>query len=240
MNETTTEVLSDNPETTESFITHLSKNNDSTKVDIDTTTPMTSSSVFVNLTTEKPVSNESTTSINPTTQKQVFNELTTYVNSTTQKQVFNESTTSVNPTTQKLAFNESTTSVNSTTVKLVSNESTTSVNVENSTVSVSTEYERSTTMVETTVELTTTEATTSTTSVPADCPVLKDCPFDYCAFARKLDNRGCPTCNCLHLNKSNITCPTFTCQSCLYGHYTDPNGVNINHYLKLFLYIQFF
>jgi len=225
MNETTTEVLSDNPETTESFITHLSKNNDSTKVDIDTTTPMISSSVSVNLTTEKPVSNESTTSVNPTTQKQVFNE----------------STTSVNPTTQKLAFNESTTSVNSTTVKLVSNESTTSVNVENSTVSVSTEYESSTTMVETTVELTTTtEATTSTTSVPADCPVLKDCPFDYCAFARKLDNRGCPTCNCLHSNKSNITCPTFTCQACLYGHYTDPNGVNINHYLKLFLYIQFF
>jgi hypothetical protein len=80
---------------------------------------------------------------------------------------------------------------------------------------------------ETTVELTTTELTTSTSVVPVDCPILKDCPFDYCAFARKLDNRGCPTCSCLQSNKSNITCPVLTCQACLYGHHTDPNGVNI-------------
>jgi hypothetical protein len=161
--ETTTKVLLDNPETTERFFTHLSENNDSTKVDVNITTPINPSPVSVTLTTEQQVLNESTISLNG----------------------------------------------------------------ENSTVSISTEYETSTTMIETTIELTTTEATTSTSVVPADCPALKDCPFDYCAFARKLDNRGCSTCNCLNSNKSNITCPILTCQACLYGHYTDPNGVYI-------------
>jgi hypothetical protein len=127
--------------------------------------------------------------------------------------------------TNTTAIYPSTVFVPQTTEKQVSNESMIFVHDENSTMSFNTEHEINTTMIETTPEFTTTEATTSTPFVPADCPVLKDCPFDYCAFARKNDNRGCPTCNCLHSNKSNITCPTLTCQSCLYGHYTDPNGV---------------
>lgn len=170
INETSTDVLPDIVETTESVFISLSEKNDSIEIDVNTTTTMKS----------LPVS----------------------VSATTEKQVFNESTVVVH--------------------------------VENSTISVSTKYETSTMMIETTVELTTTaeltttEETTSTFAVPADCPVLKDCPFDYCAFARKFDNRGCPTCNCLHSNKSSITCLTLTCQACLYGHYTDSNGVCIS------------
>ncbi|CAF1098664.1 unnamed protein product [Adineta ricciae] len=78
--------------------------------------------------------------------------------------------------------------------------------------------------------LTTTEMKTTTievTTIPADCLPLKDCPFDHCAFARKFDNHGCPTCNCLQSNKSNITCPALACQPCLYGHFTDPNGCSV-------------
>ncbi len=126
----------------------------------------------------------------------------------------NSSSTFVTITSEKQVFNESTTI--------------TTVHVENHTISFTTEYETNTT-----VELTTAEPppTTTTLFVPADCPVLKDCPFDYCAFTRKFDNRGCPTCNCLQSNKSNIICPTLTCQACLYGHHTDPNGVYISIYL---------
>jgi len=164
INETTTEVLQESSNSTESFVTGLAEKNDSIGIDVNNTTASNSTPVSVIVTSEQ--------------------------------QVFNESTTSVH--------------------------------VENHTISVTTEFETSTIMMKTTVELTTTEVTTSTTVVPADCPVLKDCPFDYCAFTRKLDNRGCPTCNCLQSNKSNITCPILTCPSCLYGHHTDPNGVNIN------------
>ncbi len=176
INPSTTEVLPENPKTTEIFSTRSSENNGSTEANINMTTSIDPSTTSVTL----------TTSINPSTAS---------VTLSTEKQLLNESTTFLH--------------------------------VENSTISVTTEYETSTTMIETTIHLTTTEATTSTTVVPADCPVLKDCPFDYFAFARKLDNRGCPTCNCLRSNKSNITCPSLTCQACLYGHYTDPHGVYI-------------
>ncbi|CAF0765158.1 unnamed protein product [Adineta steineri] len=109
------------------------------------------------------------------------------------------------------------------------NETTKTSLVENSTILMSTKSEVHTTpMMEIITELmTTTEATTSTPAIPADCPILKDCQFDYCAFARKFDNRGCPTCNCVQSNKSNITCPTLACQACLYGHHTDPNGCSV-------------
>jgi hypothetical protein len=150
----------------------------------------------------------------------------------------NPLTASVAPTTEKNSMNES---------------AATTLNVENSTVLNSTDSKASsataaaitdlttkesktsaaTTAV--TTELPTTEVTTSTTVVPIDCPVLKDCPFDYCAFAHKLDHRGCPTCNCLQSTKSNITCPILTCQTCLYGHYTDSNGVYSHQHLIIFI-----
>ena len=144
-----------------------------------------------------------------------------------------ENTSSTEANVDHTTTNDSTPVIATTTEeKEVSNESTTTVHVGND--STTTEYQTTTTMktttelmttMETTVESTTMELTTSTSSIPADCPVSKDCPFDYCAFARKLDNRGCPTCNCLQSDKSNITCPPLTCPGCLYGHYTDPNGV---------------
>ncbi|CAF0801765.1 unnamed protein product [Rotaria sordida] len=163
MTETTTDVLPDNPKTTQSFSTRLLGKNESTDVNMHTTT--------------------------------VVNPATVSVSSTTKKEILNKSMTSLH--------------------------------VEDSTMLVNTDYERSTTIVETIIELTTTETTTSTTTVSADCPVLKDCPFDYCTFARKFDIHGCPTCNCIQANKSNIICPTLTCQECLYGHYTDPYGCPI-------------
>ncbi|CAF2952145.1 unnamed protein product [Rotaria sp. Silwood2] len=125
------------------------------------------------------------------------------------------------------AVNPSKVSVSPTTEKEILNQPTTSLHVEDSTILVNTDYEKSTTIIEATIELTTTESTTSTTVVPADCTVLKYCPFDYCTFARKFDIHGCPTCNCIQANKSNIICPTLTCQECLYGHYTDPYGCPI-------------
>lgn len=138
-----------------------------------------------------------------------------------------ENTSSVEANVDHTTTSDSTPVIVATTKEeKVSNEPTTTVHVENE--SPTTEYQTTmlTTMeLTTTMESTTMELTTSTSSIPADCPVLKDCPFDYCAFARKLDNRGCPTCNCLQSNKSNITCPPLTCPGCLYGHYTDPNGV---------------
>ena len=109
--------------------------------------------------------------------------------------------------------------------KEVSIESTTTVHIGNDSIAVTTESESMTTTMEVTVESTTMESTTSTSAVPVDCPVLKDCPFDSCAFARKLDNRGCPTCNCLQSSNGNITCPSLPCPGCPYGHYTDTNGV---------------
>lgn len=132
----------------------------------------------------------------------------------------------------------------STTVKPILNESTTIVEIKNTTEVIQTEKEVPATTtaereihtttekeVPTTTERevpTTTQRETTTvevTTIPADCPPLKDCPFDHCAFARKFNNHGCPTCNCLQSNKSNITCPALACQPCLYGHFTDPNGV---------------
>ena len=107
----------------------------------------------------------------------------------------------------------------------VSNKSLISSNMADTTIMVKKDYEISATTIETTTEFTTTDTTTTTSAVPVDCPIIKDCPFDYCTFARKLDHHGCPTCNCLRSNKSNITCPILVCQECLYGHYTDPNGV---------------
>lgn len=111
--------------------------------------------------------------------------------------------------------------------KEVSNEPTTIVHVQTDS------HTTTMTPMETTVESTTMELITSTSFIPADCPILKDCPFDNCAFARKLDNRGCPTCNCHQSNKSNITCPPLTCPGCLYGHYTDPNGVNLSSIISI-------
>jgi hypothetical protein len=67
----------------------------------------------------------------------------------------------------------------------------------------------------------------STVSVPVDCVSIKMCPFDSCTFARELDHRGCPTCNCLPpVNTSHVTCPALSCPACLYGHHTDSNGVD--------------
>ena len=112
--------------------------------------------------------------------------------------------------------------------KEVSNKSLISSNMKDTTITIMKDYEISTTTIETTIEFTTTDVTTTTatiSAVRADCPIVKDCPFDYCTFARKLDHHGCPTCNCLRSNKSSITCPILVCQACLYGHYTDPNGV---------------
>ena len=77
-------------------------------------------------------------------------------------------------------------------------------------------------------EETSTVSSTTESIIPVDCPTLKDCPFDSCTFARKTDHRGCPTCHCLPpLNKSNFSCPILTCQACLYGHFTDVDGVGI-------------
>jgi hypothetical protein len=208
---TTTEVSSDNPETTQSSVTHSSKTNDSIEIDVNMTTPVHPTSTPVTSTTEKQVSNESTTSVH-------------VENSTISVSTESETSTSTTETSSI-----TTTETGSTTMTEAS-----TTMIEAST----TMIETSTTMIETTTELTTTEATTSTSTVPADCPVLKDCPFDYCAFARKLDNRGCPTCNCLQSDKSNITCPGSTCQTCLYGHYTDPNGVCI--YLSVSFTTLFF
>ncbi|CAF1023548.1 unnamed protein product [Didymodactylos carnosus] len=78
-----------------------------------------------------------------------------------------------------------------------------------------------------TLSETTLQTSPPSTQSPAHCLPLKDCPFDYCAFARKFDHNNCPTCNCLRSDTSNITCPIMSCQSCLYGHYTDPNGCPI-------------
>ncbi|CAF0990296.1 unnamed protein product [Rotaria sp. Silwood1] len=125
------------------------------------------------------------------------------------------------------AVNPSTVSVSPTTAKEILYQPTTSLHVEDSTILVNADYERNTTIVEGRIELTTVDTTIPTTVVPTDCPVLKDCPFDYCAFARKFDIHGCPTCHCIQANKSNIICPTLTCQECLYGHYTDPYGCPI-------------
>ncbi len=236
INETTTDASPDNPETTQNVFTHLSENNDSIEVDANTTTPITSSPVNVTSTTVTPSSvNVTLTTITSSTVNVTSTTVTPSSVNVTSTTVTPSSVNVTSTTITPLSVNVTSTTitpspvnVTSTTEKQVMNESTTSHNVENSTVPITTEYEASTTMIETTTELTTTEATTvSTTTIPADCPVLKDCPFDYCAFARKLDNRGCPTCNCLHSNKSNITCPRLTCQACLYGHYTDPNGVYI-------------
>lgn len=96
--------------------------------------------------------------------------------------------------------------------------------------------ETSTIMVEATTVSTSTETTTSTPVVPADCPTLKDCPFDYCTYARKFDNHGCPTCNCLQARKSKDPCPSLACQECPYGHYTDPQGVHIFLYAMISIY----
>ena len=115
---------------------------------------------------------------------------------------------------------------NATSIEPLFNESTKSLSMPNTTEVVKTNNETIVATIETTSEAVTT-IVSSTPAIPADCPVLKDCPFDYCAFARKLDHRGCPTCNCLQSESANLTCPPLTCQSCLYGHYTDPNGVRI-------------
>lgn len=118
--------------------------------------------------------------------------------------------------------------VNPTTESELLNKVTSSAHVADTTVSVDMNQETSTSMIETKLEITTTESTTSTSAIPADCPALKDCPFDYCAHAHKFDNHGCPTCNCVQPNKSHIICPRLTCSECLYGHYTDPYGVLIH------------
>lgn len=113
--------------------------------------------------------------------------------------------------------------VNSTTpviVTTIEEKEVSTVHVENESTAVPTKDEATTTTVETTIE-----STMPTSAIPADCPVLKDCPSDSCSFARKLDNRGCPTCNCLQSSKSNLTCLPLTCPGCLYGHYTDSDGV---------------
>ncbi|CAF2052644.1 unnamed protein product [Rotaria magnacalcarata] len=136
----------------------------------------------------------------------------------------NESTTEINIDTIT-SVNPSTAYVHPTNEDEHLNKSIKSAHIEESIILVNADYEKSTAVIETTIELTTTEATITTTSVvPADCLVLRDCPFDHCAFARKFDSHGCPTCNCLKSNKSNIICTTLACQECSYGHYTDSYG----------------
>lgn len=89
------------------------------------------------------------------------------------------------------------------------------------------------------IELTTSETTTGVSSFPSDCPLLKNCHTESCNFGRRLDHRGCPTCNCLSPNgNSNVICASLNCSACLYGHYTDSNGVVI--YSRILIYIYFY
>lgn len=170
------------------------------------------------------VSSDKEQMIKATTEALHDNSKTMETLSIVQTRTSNLTESNMNTTTSIIS---ATTFINPTIGEDLSDDSIKTSHAEDSNMLTNKEYEKVTDIVENKTELTTIESTTSTSNVPADCPVLTDCPIDHCTFARKFDNHGCPTCNCLLTSKSSIICPKLTCQECLYGHYTDSYGVNI-------------